>query len=215
MPYGNKIYYIAPGTGEPIPPPPPPTECFFILQEDGNFILQEDLVGMIEQECTVVPPNCYFILQEDGYNIEQEDLLSFIEQECEGTPPMITFSLTFTGPWASNHTVNLQYQKNGNLVTLYIPILAFATTSSSLITSTGSVPALIVPTSGVGDVNQGGMPVVDNSISVEGAIRIANTTGIVTIGTNIVSTGESVLLRAFQNAGNAGFNNLVLTYLVA
>jgi len=205
--YAGNVYYEENALGIA---PTPPTECYFILQEDGTFIELEGDLGFIEMECTNAPVNSFYILQEDGFSILQEDG-GYILLE-QGEIPMISFSLTLTGPWATNQTVTAQYQSDGNFTTVYIPAVSVAATSASLITSTASLPAAIVPTSGAGTAYQSGMPVISNSVASDGAATVATSTGILTIGLNVVGVGESNLLQVFQNAGNAGFENLVFTY---
>lgn len=118
-----------------------------------------------------------------------------------------SFSMTFTGPWASNQTITVNYQKIGRQVTLSIVGSLGATSNSGavgVIASTANLPSGLYPPAG-GDVS---IPVVlaDNSADTTGFVRIRNAASLQFF--KLPSTN-------FTNGNFAGVEGFSVTYFSA
>ena len=162
----------------------------------------------IELECNVAPKVCSWLLLESGYNILLEDGYN-LELECQEVT-VGSFVLSMSGPWAASHNVTVTYQAIGNQVTLSFPLTSYATTSAATIVSAAGIPSALYPNA---TWNASGIPCLNDTTDSDGSISISGSTGVVTIGLNVVGTGELIEFNDFENAGNAGWNAFTVTYL--
>lgn len=110
-----------------------------------------------------------------------------------------TFTGTLTG-LTTSPTSNVQYEINGTVATISIPLQTTGTSNAGTLTITGA-PECLIPTNTQYNLTR----VIDNGTTTLGIVRVASSTAVFTFNKNV--TGD-----AFTSSGTKGVDQISFTY---
>jgi hypothetical protein len=114
----------------------------------------------------------------------------------------VASTITFTGPWASDQTTNIIYERIGNCVTITITGFNVTGANATTINSTTGIPVDFIPNQFIDSICW----VKNSPTLVTGNIDIAPSTGILIISVGFGGT--------FSTGSFVGFPTLCVTYSI-